>query len=145
MSYYHDNYPSEVQKKTIEEFVNDAKEKRVKSFYVKVGFVDVNDEEDYDKLMSRATNTDATALKNYMDLPKQERFPVDHTNLVWLLQNEEAGIVELQEFPRDRLWSMLFQFAPSQGLKFKRTQFQFFPSFSEAVARMHFFFDDLPF
>jgi hypothetical protein len=142
---YHENYPSEFKTKTIEEFVSDAKEKRVKSFYIKVVFVDVNDFEGFEKLMSRVTKTDATAFKNYMDLPMQERFPVNQKRLVWLLQNEEAGIVDVHDFPKDRLWNMLLQFAPSQGLKFKRTQFQFEDGFSEGIARMHFFFDDLPF
>jgi hypothetical protein len=74
-------------------------------------------------------------------------------DLVWMLQSEVCRFVDVMDFPRDRLWNMLLQFAPSKGLKFKRTQFEDddmdtdggYRIVTRLIARIHFVADDLPF
>jgi hypothetical protein len=64
-----------------------------------------------------------------------------------MLQSEVCRFVDVMDFPRDRLWNMLLQFAPSKGLKFKITQFQAYDydDDMDLCARIHFVADDLPF
>jgi hypothetical protein len=75
--FYHEAYRLPETPNSLEEFVEDVKEGRVKSFYIKVIFTDLRDDEDRDDVVARCTRTNITSFKNYMSLPKRESASVD--------------------------------------------------------------------
>jgi hypothetical protein len=81
---YHEAYCLPETPNSIEEFVEDVKEGRVKSFYIKVVFLisgdreaqafseHQRDDEEREQVRDRITQTNITSFTKYMDLPRRE-------------------------------------------------------------------------
>ncbi len=136
-------YPGDPDKGTLEDFVAGIKGDTVEAFYLKMQFEpnDDDDDADPDALFARVGgNTNLKALKEYHEIPvSQRRFGITQRNLIWRISKSQSYYVEMKEFPVDRMWNLLLDFAPKHGFKFRRTQYQ------GLAVRAHFQKDDLPF
>jgi hypothetical protein len=128
---------------TLEEFVDAVSGGLVEVFYLKMAFVpNDDDDEDYAHHIFMALlegNTNLKALKKYHYIPVgKRRFGIIQINLIWRT-SACFKFLDLKEFPVDRMWRLLLDFAPKHGFKFRRTEYE------GLSVRAHFHKDVLPF
>ncbi len=131
-------YPAADPKaRTLDQFVAEVEGGFVEGFYLKFMFAKNKRYVDFGSFVATAGgNNDLKQFRAYRDLPKEQRMGVLQQNLIWKNRGE-TYFVNMLEFPFERVWRMMTEFAPKHRLKFRRTQFE--EMYGVVVVRVHFY------
>ena len=132
-------YPAaEAKDREIYQFIANVEGGFVEGFYLKFDFEKNKRYADFESFMATVggNNTDLKRFRAYRDLPKEQRMCVLQQNLIWKNQGK-MYLVDMLDFPFERVWRMMTEFAPKHGLKFRRIQFE--QAFRRVAVRVHFY------